>query len=324
MKKKHYGHLTQTQRDRIEALLKEGHTQNAVAEILKVNKSTISREVRKRAKQSGIYDAERAEEKARVLRNNAKYQGMKIETNTSLKEYIIEQLKQKRSPDEIAGRMKREKKLFCISKDAIYKWLYSSYGERYCKYLCTERYKKKPQRKDPLKRSTIPNLVSITKLPLGSKNKSRYGHYEGDTFVSPRAAGTANVAVVVEKKSKFLAAQKLQTRKPEEMKDTIQFFETILMMKSLVLDRGIENRYHEQFNVSSYFCDPHTPSQKPLVEGSIGLLRRWLWKKGTDLSKVSAESLEDGIAFINAKYRKSLGYRSAREVAEESGILKIY
>src|SRR3990167_7253981 len=43
-----YTHLIQSDRDRIEALIKAGHTQVDIASVLKVHKSTISREIRKR------------------------------------------------------------------------------------------------------------------------------------------------------------------------------------------------------------------------------------------------------------------------------------
>ena len=88
------------------------------------------------------------------------------------------------------------------------------------------------------------------------------------------------------------------------------------------MDRGIENRYHEQFGIPAYFCDAQSPHQKPLVEGSIGLMRRWFWKKGTNLSEVSNQEIQKGIKILNNKYRKSLNYMNALEVARECDILK--
>jgi len=42
-----YKQLAQTQRHQISALLKMGHSQNAIAKVIGVNKSTISRELRR-------------------------------------------------------------------------------------------------------------------------------------------------------------------------------------------------------------------------------------------------------------------------------------
>lgn len=312
-----YNHLNQSDRDRIEALLRTKHTRVEIANILKVNKSTISREIWKRKRMDGRYDADTAQHKAYVKRLYSKYQGMKVEERPVLKAYIIAELKQKRSPDEIAGRLNGRIGKTIINNKAIYKWLYSVYGERYCYLLCTRRHRIKKHNLDKQPRATIPNLVSIHAI---SRDLIQC---EGDTFVSPRRCQTtASVAVVVEKKSKLILAKKIPSLKPRFMARAMRNFNQELCIKNIVLDRGIENRYHEKFSTPAYFCDPQSPHQKPLVEGSIGLMRRWFWKKGTNLDKVSNREIQKGIAILNNKYRKSLHYRSAYEVARESGILK--
>ena len=163
----------------------------------------------------------------------------------------------------------------------------------------------------------IPNLVSIHAIPTAMIQ------CEGDTLVSPRRyQTTANVAVVVERISKLILAKKMPSMKPGEMVRAMRAFQKQMVVKNVVLDRGIENRYHERFGMPAYFCDAQSPYQKPLVEGSIGLMRRWFWKKGTNLANVSNREIKNGIEMLNNKYRKSLGYRSALEVAREHGILK--
>ena len=312
-----YKHLNQSGRDRIEALLKAGHTRSEIADILKVNKSTISREINSRKRKDSRYDAETAQHKAHVKRMYSKYQGMKIESDPVLKALIVEGLKQKRSPDEIAGRINEEAGYCIINHKAIYKWLYSIYGERYCHLLCTKRKKKKKQNKDKQPRAMIPNLVSIHAIP------SKEIQYEGDTFVSPRRCQTtASVAVAVHRISKLILANKISGLKPDNMVNAMRNFQKQVIMKNVVLDRGIENQRHEKFGIPVYFADAQSPYQKPLAEGSIGLGRRWFWPKGTDLSKISGREIKKGIDILNNKYRKSLGYRSAIEVARGCGILK--
>lgn len=313
--------LKQKERDRMEALLDAGETQREIAKILKVHESTISRE-KKRKRKNGRYDASAAQHKAGVERGHSKYQGMKIEGNPDLKAYIIARLKEKRSPDEIAGRMKREKQPFCASKNAIYKWLYSAYGQRYCHFLCTKRYRKRRQKKKT-KRIMIPNRKSIEIRPLGAKNQTRYGHYEGDTIVaSKRAGNTHGIAIVTERKTKLLLAKKIPSLSPFEMTKAMHLFATETDMKSMTMDNGIENKSHEAWDVDAFFADPHSPWQKPMIENEIGLLRRWYFKKGTDWALVTEEALQAAITFLNNKYRKSLGYQSALEVARAHGMIK--
>lgn len=311
-----YAHLDQFARDRLESLLLSGVSQKEAADVLKVDKSTVCREVAKRKRMDGRYDAWLAEHKARVRRSNSKYQGMKIEQNPALKRRIIAGLEELRSPDEIAGRMREEKLETRVDKDAIYKWLYSAFGAQYCKYLCTRRWHKRAHKKKT-ERVMIPNRVNVSLRP------GEGVHAEGDTFVSPKRAKTTHaVAAVVLSEEKFLALRKVHSLKPAHLQTAVQDIGEAVYFDTLTLDNGIENRAHERFGMATYFCDPHSPWQKPRVEGAIGLVRRWFLPKGTDLSKVSQEELNVYANILNGKYRKSLGYKSASEVAEESGILK--
>jgi len=68
----------------------------------------------------GRYDADTAQHKAHVKRLYSKYQGMKIEDRPSLKAHIITELKQKRSPDEIAGRINKKAGYCIINHKAPY------------------------------------------------------------------------------------------------------------------------------------------------------------------------------------------------------------
>ena len=318
-----FSHLKKNDRDRMEILLDQGVLQKTIAQLLKVNKSTISREVKKRKRRNGKYDATLAGQKAYVKRKDSKYQGMKVESDSRLKEYIIEGLKQKRSPDEIAGRMKKDNLSFYASKDAIYHWLYSIHGQKYSHYLCTKRYKPKKQKKNKASRTMIKDRVSIDLRPLGATNKTRYKHFEVDTAVAPkRAKNTDAIAIAIERKSKLILGKRIPSLKNQDMTKAVQSFDEKAHILSFTGDNGIENRDHKNWNVPTFFADPHSPWQKPMVENTIGLLRRWFYKKGTDWAKVSEEELQEAISILNNKYRKSLNYTSAMEVALAHDIIK--
>ena len=320
--RKHFSHLGQNKRDRIEGLLGDGVKQCEMAKILKVDKGTVSREL-KRKRKNGRYNADMAEHKALVKRENSKHQGMKIEAHPELKKRIVRGLKVKRSPDEIAGRMKVEKLSPRVGTNAIYKWLYSSFGQKYCKYLCTQRWRKRSRTKSKTGWHIIPNMVRVEALPRGAVNRTRYGHHESDTFVSPKKSGAkVSGTISCEKKTKLILGRRIPDMKPVSMKRAMRSIESKVVMKTTTMDRGIENTKHKEWGVQAYCCDPSSPWQKPLVEGTIGLLRRWFWPKGTNLSKVSDYMFQKNLGVINNKYRKSLRYRSALEVAREHGILK--
>lgn len=315
-KRKPFRHLKQNDRDRIEALLDSGHNQEEVATILQFDSGAISREIKKRKTKDGRYVATAAQGKANVKRSNSKYQGMKIEKYPDLRADIIKLLMQLRSPDEIAGRMKLENWPIRINANAIYKWLHSPWGQNYCRYLCTQRYKKRKQQK-LTKREMIPNRVSLVKRPKMGE------HAEGDLFVSPTKTGAQQSgAIVCVPSAQLLVGTMIENKKPATMVVAVRNIDDRILVKDYTWDNGMENRYHEQFGTSNYFADPHAPWQKPHVENSIGLLRRWFIKKGTNLVEVSESYFQECLHILNSKWRKSLGYRSAYEVALERGIIQ--
>ena len=315
-KKRHFHHLKQADRDRLEALIDSGQTQEEIAKILKFDASAISREINKRKRRNGAYSAKIAQQKADLKRLKSKYRGMKIEQYSELRKQIIAGLKDHRSPDEIAGRMKRKKQKIRVGANAIYKWLYSVWGQAYCHLLCTKHYHVRKQKKKT-KREMIPNRISIDKRP------KKGVHAEGDLFVSPTKSGSQNSgAIICVPVSKLLAGAMIENKKPAAMAAAVKSITSDLNIDDLTFDNGIENKEHEQFGKPAYFCDPHSPWQKPHVENSIGLLRRWFIPKKTDLKNISQERLRACLHILNGKYRKSLGYRSAYEVSLKRGIIQ--
>lgn len=313
---KTFQHLNLHFRDRIEAMIDEHIDQTEIAKILGCHKSTISREIRKRKKLDGIYSATIAEHKALVKREDSKYQGMKIEQCPTLRKYIISELKQFQSPECIAGKMREEKRTPRVSSDAIYRWLRSSFGQRYCKYLCTKRYRKKPHTNSP-ERHIIPNMMSIHSRPADPGWIT-----EGDTFLSPKKVSKTSAVLVVWRETKLLKGGLVKSLRPIHTTRVMKKIHKENNSDLMILDQGGENREHEKFGVLSVFCDPSSPRQKPLIENSIGQLRRWWWPKGTNLSKISKEEFQEKIEIMNNKYKKSLRYRSANQVSRECGILK--
>lgn len=314
--RKAFAHLDFRARDRIEALKRSGHTQSEIAAVLGVNKSTVSREIQEKQKEDGTYSAAAAEHKAGVKRGDSKYQGMKIEQHQWLQKHIVSELNRLQSPDAIAGRMKEEKWLVRVSADAIYRWLRSPFGQRYCKYLCTRRCNKKPHSDAP-KRQIILNMTSIHAMPPDPGIVT-----EGDTFLSPKKMSKTAGVLIGWREAKLLKGNVVKSLRPVHMERVVKKIGTEYEIDALVLDQGGENRGHEGFGMPTYFCDPASPRQKPFIESSIGLLRRWFWPKGTNLKYVSKEEFQEKIEIINNKYRKTLRYRSANEVARECGILK--
>ncbi len=69
-------------------------------------------------------------------------------------------------------------------------------------------------------------------------------------------------------------------------------------------------------DIDVYFCDPHSPWQRPTNENTNGLLRQY-FPKGTDLSVYSQEDLDYVEWEMNDRPRKRLAFAKPAEVIEE-------
>ena len=141
-------------------------------------------------------------------------------------------------------------------------------------------------------------------------------------MLSPKKVSTHAAVVVVWRETKLLKGDRIKSLRPVHTTKVMKNINGTCKNDLMILDQGGENREYEKFGVPSVFCDKACPRQKPLVENSIGQLRRWWWPKGTDLSKISSEEFQEKLEIMNNKYKKSLRYRSANEVSRECGILR--
>lgn len=317
-KKKGASDLSRAERLEIEILLNKKYSQRSIAAALGRSPNTISYEIRENSTDD-VYDAKKAQAKARLRKRMRKLQWSKIEEYPEVKAFVIEKLKAHWNPDEIAGYLKRTKDPRHVSKTAIYEWLRTSRGERYCVHLYSGR-KHVQKRKPKAKREMIPDRVGIEQRDESVNDRKELGNWERDSVVSKKGC-PGGAATHQERVSRFFVAIKVGSMCCEEHAAATQQVYSYTIMLSMTTDNGIENRSHRDWGMPVFFCDPYSSWQKGGIENANKMLRAF-FPKGTDFSRVTQKEINTACDIINDKPRKILGYRTAREVAEQMGLFK--
>lgn len=316
MRQKQTRNLSYVERREIEYLVGKGYSGRVIAQILHRGKSAICAELQR----TTPYSARLAHQYARTILKNRKYQKHHIEAVPALKLYIIEKLRVGWSPDVIAGRMKKDCLPFFASKTSIYDWLYSVWGQPYCRYLYTKRYRHRKRSIQKLSRVMIPFRIGIERRNAGAINRSRYGHWEADTMVS-RKGGRGALLTTQERKSRYVTITKSASLSAYEIAKHLRHHVLYTKTQSITFDNGIENKRHYTIGVPTFFCEPYSSWQKGSIENANRLIRRYIPKK-TDMRYITQKRCDMIAEYINKKPRKILGYASSYEVAIRGKLFK--
>jgi IS30 family transposase len=320
-------HLSDAERSEIAVLLTRGCSNLEIGKALGFNKSTISRERKRNGTKYG-YDAKQAKVKARQRRRQSKFQGMKINTHAELRAFVIKGLEAHQTPEEISGRLQEvDKHLPYVSKKAIYEWLYTAYGQAYCQFLPSKRYKPKSRKGEKkTKRTMVPNRQDIDLRPQEVNDRSRYGDCETDTIVSGKKTGSkVALTVLEERKGRYVRLKKIPNLKPSvNRKALIKMGKIFTEMHTLTFDNGIETKEHEKIakalNIRTFHCHSYASWEKGAVENTNGRIRRFI-PKGADInaySDVQIQKIED---WLNHTPRKCLNYRTPYEIMMQENLL---
>ena len=307
-----YTQLTREQRYQIYALMKAGHNQTRIAILVGCHKSTISRELRRNCGQKG-YRPYQADELAFDRQCDAYRARIAWQTWQQVERL----LRQEWSPEQIAGRLKREKQP-TVSHECIYLYVYAD--KRRGGTLHRHLRSQKKQRKrygGYIRRGQIPNRTSIEQRPQIVASKRRFGDWEADTIIGARHKG--GILSVVERKSKLTRLRKLATKGAAEMKDnSIELLAPLAAkVHTITVDNGKEFCDHELIaaglQARIYFAHPYASWERGLNENTNGLVRQYFPKKH-DFAGITNAELQRVEDLLNNRPRKTLGYRTPNEV----------
>jgi IS30 family transposase len=305
-----YTQLTREQRYQIKALLDIGHRQTEVAQQLQVNKSTISREVRRNRGQRG-YRPKQAHEMALRRRREKSQPRIRFETWALVEEKIREDW----SPEQISGRLKKEG--VAISHEHIYQYIYADKragGTLWTHLRCQKKRRKRYGKHD--RRGKIPNRKSIEERPEIVQQRARFGDWEVDLVLGKDQQGV--IVTLTERKSRFTLLQGVSSKQADLVSQTvITLLKWVVPLESITADNGKEFADHleiaQALSVDFFFAHPYASWERGTNENTNGLIRQYLPKHRT-LKNLSFREETLIMDRLNLRPRKCLDFHSPFEV----------
>jgi len=254
----------------------------------------------------------------------------KLAGNPVLRAWVAGKLELRWSPEQISVMLKAgfpADPEMRVSHEAIYQSIYvqgrGALRRELAACLRTGRALRKPRRTGVERRSRIPAMVNISQRPAEAADRAVPGHWEGDLITG--AGNKSAIGTLVERSTRFVLLLPLPSGH-----DAVSVAAAMTgavaglpaqLRRSLAWDQGREMALHQQVTMDTgmqvYFCDPHSPWQRGSNENTNGLLRQY-FPKGSDLSVHDAARLAEVAAELNARPRKTLGWRTPAQALAEA------
>ena len=319
-------YLSVAEREEIAVGVAAGEPLRVIAARLGRAASTVSREVRRNSSLRGYRAvAAQAEAEARAARPKT----ARLAGNVRLRGWVQARLEERWSPEQISAMLRREfpgEPEMRVSHETIYQSVYvqgrGALRRELAVCLRTGRALRRPRRRAGERRGRIPGMVMISERPAEAEDRAVPGHWEGDLIMGARNASA--IGTLVERSTRFVMLLHLpHGHDPASVAAAMTAAASGLpsaLRRSLTWDQGREMLGHRQITLATdlqiYFCDPHSPWQRGSNENTNGLLRQY-FPRGTSLKVHSKQHLDAVAAELNARPRKTLGWKTPAQALEE-------
>jgi len=341
--KKKYKHINVTERYKIEGYLEAKKNIKEIAEMLGRNRSTIYREINRgtvvlldsELRKKAHYRAD-AGQMRYVEAGKNKERSLKIAKDRLLEQYIRRKILNDRySPDAVIGEIKNKGLKFkgMICTKTLYNYIDAGIFADISNENLWQKRKRQKKRYRTIRRVCLRNKTArrITERPLEANERLEYGHWEGDCVKGPQNSKTS-LLTLTERKTLEEIIIKLQASTQEEVQKAINQLEKKygaafkLKFKTITFDNGSEFLNWEALEISilepgtqrtiTYFAHAYSSWERGSNENSNKIIRRFI-PKGEDINHYDKSEIKDIEKWMNNYPRKRLGYRSAKQAAQE-------
>jgi transposase, IS30 family len=299
--KKKYSHLSFEERFVIEKLVSARRAIREIAKFLSRSPNTVSSEIRKNMI-NGSYRAERANRRAYFRRYRSKHQCMKVVMDTYLHHFVDRKLRERWSPEQIAGYLKTEIGISCSAK-AIYKFAKKRCYDRYLFWGWNNR--KRGRKRYAYKTERDGRKYIDERPPVDGLS-----HFEMDFVVSRQS--TWVFLVVVDRLSRKTWVERLPNRKRVTVVNALSRIFRGQMVRSITTDNDIAfvcwREIETLLQTQVYFTHPYHSWEKGLVENTNRWIRCFV-AKGRDIGTVTEYEMWEILSFLNDRPRKVIGFK---------------
>jgi transposase, IS30 family len=320
-----YKQLTLEQRYKIAAYINAGKNQTEIANILGVNKSTISRELNRNIPKRGvgakIYVAKNAHVKA-CKRRSEKYKYTKF--TLPLKLQMLKWMDEKRYSPECVHAEWSKQGISGVSHECIYQFIWhckrtnerknSKFKSAYKLLKHGKRRRKRGNYRDT--RGLIPNRVSIENRPAVVEHRKRFGDVEVDLVMGKNHKSA--LLVTVERSTLHTTIDKLKGKNADVITHKIiKRMRQLPKIKTMTFDNDQAFTHHQKIakalQIDTYFTRPYTSQDKGTIENRNGVIRLFFPKK-TDFNLIEHKEIRRVEKEINNRPVRKFGYLSSNEV----------
>lgn len=315
--------LSMRERELIARWSAEGESMREVGRRLGRAASTISRELRRGSGPDGYRPSASHDRACRARRRRRPLRAKLLAG--PLRQRVQELLRQRLSPQQIAGRLALEfpnDPEMRVSHETIYQAIYiqarGGLRREVEQALRQGRVRRRPHRAARERAPRFRDMVMISERPAEVEDRAAPGHWEGDLLIGSAASA---IGTLVERTTGYLILIHLPEGRSAEAvaaaitRKLIGF--PYQLRRTLTWDQGSEMGRHDLvtagLGMPVYFCDPHSPWQRAVNENTNGLLRQY-FPKGMDLSRLDEMHLDDVAAEMNSRPRKRLEFFTPAEV----------
>jgi IS30 family transposase len=323
MKNQHFK-ITQTERKLIAAWLQQGVSNKEIGRRLNRHPTSIANEIKRNSFHPNAYEPLHAQTKANQRKQKAWRTKYPLK-NKDIYAYVMGKLRCGWSPEQIAGRLKKnhpEDSYWHIHYETIYRYIYSeeNKGKRLWEYLRRKQKRRRKKLGRKSQRVRIPDRVSIHARPAVIEKRKQIGHWEGDSIV-----GRGHKNGLHTEYERLASYTRMEIINAIDADETARAFDRIFdplpekLKKSTTLDNGTEMVKHARLRgkgTMTFFADPYSAYQRGGNENA-NLWIRYYFPKGTDFSRISEEEVKDVEWELNNRPRKRLNFSTPQEVFDE-------